>query len=87
MEQLREFLKGMSRAEQVAFAEACGTTIGYIRKMLSLGRPLGADTCVAIERESRRIVTRKHLRPGDWHRYWPELVAVGARTAPHQEVA
>lgn len=44
--------------------------------------------CVAIERASMGSVTRRDLRPDDWHLIWPELIgsegapAVPARALP-----
>jgi DNA-binding transcriptional regulator YdaS (Cro superfamily) len=32
------------------------------------------ESCVAIERATDGKVTRRDLRPDDWHRIWPELV-------------
>lgn len=45
------------------------------------GRRPGAANCVAIEYATGRVVTRRDLRPTDWHLIWPELVkASGRRT-------
>ena len=41
-------------------------------------RKPGPQYCVAIERETGGQVTRRDLRPDDWHLIWPELVAEGA---------
>lgn len=41
---------------------------------------------VDIERASRGAVRRWHLRPGDWHRIWPELVGTKGAPALQQEV-
>lgn len=43
--------------------------------------------CTAIERATGGKVTRRDLRPDDWHRIWPELVTADhpAPTAPNQE--
>lgn len=37
------------------------------------GRPVPVERCVAIERATDGRVTRKDLRPDDWHLIWPEL--------------
>jgi DNA-binding transcriptional regulator YdaS (Cro superfamily) len=70
---LRTYLNGLPPLRQHDFASRCGTSLGYLRKALSTGQFLGADICVAIERESERAVTRQELRPDDWQRFWPEL--------------
>ena len=38
------------------------------------GRIPDAANCVAIERATSGAVTRRDLRPDDWHLIWPELV-------------
>jgi len=46
---------------------------GYAKR-----RP-GPTHCVAIERATDGSVTRRDLRPDDWHLIWPELVEAYAR--------
>ena len=36
-------------------------------------RPFPPQQCVAIEQSTEGAVTRKDLRPDDWHLIWPEL--------------
>ena len=36
-------------------------------------RPVPIERCVAIERATEGTVTRRDLRPDDWHEIWPEL--------------
>jgi len=38
------------------------------------GRIPDPANCVAIERATGGAVTRRDLRPDDWHMIWPELV-------------
>lgn len=67
METLREFLNSIPLAEQEAFAERCGTTIGYLRKALSTKPAFDAELAIALERESYGAVTCEQLRPDvDW---------------------
>lgn len=67
MDTLRAYLNNLSPAEQEAFAANCGTSIGYLRKACSIRQRLGADLCIAIERESSGTVTCEELRPDvDW---------------------
>ncbi|MDH4417685.1 MAG: YdaS family helix-turn-helix protein [Acidovorax sp.] len=42
----------------------------------------GPAHCVAIEKATEGAVTRRDLRPDDWHLIWPEL----ADAEPTQEV-
>jgi DNA-binding transcriptional regulator YdaS (Cro superfamily) len=41
---------------------------------------------VAIEQVTNGAVTRKDLRPDDWHLIWPELVDVNERAAASDDV-
>ena len=36
-------------------------------------RRIPAEKCAAIEAATDGLVTRKDLRPDDWHLIWPEL--------------
>lgn len=36
-------------------------------------RPVPIQHCLAIERATDGVVTRRDLRPDDWHLIWPEL--------------
>lgn len=74
MEKLREYLKTLTPTEQIAFASLCGTSIGYLRKWMCVRTLLGEKICTAIEQITNGQVTRKDLRPDDWHLIWPELI-------------
>lgn len=63
MENLLNYINDMSPAEQEAFAERCGTSIGYIRKAISTGQKFGEGLCMSFEEESAGAVTCEHLRP------------------------
>lgn len=43
------------------------------------GRRPGPVYCQAIERATGGAVTRRDLRPDDWHLIWPELAATPAQ--------
>ncbi len=88
MEPLREYLNSLGQAGQAAFAIECGTTIGYLRKALSVGVALNPLFCVSIERNSLGAVRRWDLRPNDWSKIWPELIGIdGAPPVPMVERA
>lgn len=63
MESLRIYLNSLTLADQAAFAVRCGTSLGYLRKVLSTGGRLGAELCIRIERESSGSVLLEELRP------------------------
>lgn len=73
MDKLLKYLNALAKPAQAAFAQACGTTVGYLRKAASANQLLNTVTCVAIERETHGEVTRIDLRPDDWAANWPEL--------------
>ena len=67
MDNLKTFLNGLSREEQEKFASRCKTSIGYLRKAISMRQQLGPALCVNIERESGRAVRCEELRQDvDW---------------------
>lgn len=73
MEELRRYLKTLSLDAQRDFATRAGTTLGYLRKAISIRSALREKICTALERESAGAVTRRDLRPDDWQLIWPEL--------------
>jgi len=73
MEKLLALINSLTPPEQIALANRCGTTVGYLRKAVSKGQLLGPSLCVAIEKGTDGKVTRKDLRHDDWLQIWPEL--------------
>lgn len=60
---------------------ACGISQQLLANWRVRGVPL--DRCAPIEIQSGQVVTRKMLRPDDWHIHWPELVqAADVATVP-----
>lgn len=47
-------------------------------------RPVPVERCTAIEQATNGAVTRRDLRPDDWHLIWPELAE---KVAEEKEVA
>lgn len=67
MKMLTTYLNTLPTAEQHAFAERCGTTVGYLRKQVSAGQKFSADLCIELERESQGAVRCEDLRDDvDW---------------------
>lgn len=73
MEELLKLINQMPILERDLFAKKIGTSIGYLRKVASSGLNLGTALCVRIEQETQGAVSRKMLRPNDWHKHWPEI--------------
>lgn len=57
-----------------SFAEKLGKTPVQISHWKTGFRPVPIEHCAEIERVTCGKVTRKDLRPNDWHLIWPELV-------------
>lgn len=71
MEKLLSYIKLTDDPD--AFAEACGTSIGYLRKACYTHQEFGPELSVRIERASGGDVSRKDLHPDSWRLKWPEL--------------
>lgn len=52
-------------------AKAIGVTTAALGNWKARGVPI--QRCIAIERATHGAVTRRDLRPEDWHLIWPEL--------------
>lgn len=67
MKALREYLNSMEPRAQKAFAKRCGTSVGYLRKAISVDQRIGESLVIAIERESDGHVRCEQLRADvDW---------------------
>ncbi len=87
MGKLKSFLKTIPSSDRDAFAERCGTTWAFLRNVMYGQRIPGEKLCVALERESAGSVTRRDLRPDDWHEIWPELADQATPADPAREAA
>lgn len=67
---LLTYLRTLSVAELEAFALAVGTTVGHLRNIAYKARKASAALAMQIEIESKRAVSRRDLRPADWHLIW-----------------
>ncbi len=79
---LIEYVKG--RGSQRDLADKIGITPVLISQWANALRPVPPERCVEIERATGGEVSRKDLRPADWHKIWPELVAVDSGRAGRQ---
>lgn len=70
--QLSDWLKAKyGRGQELA--SAIGVPQSFVVKMAKGQKQVPAERCVPIERATAGAVTRKDLRPDDWHEIWPEL--------------
>ena len=67
IERAAEACGGMAK-----LAEAMGESPQTVSNWKRRGVPL--EKCAQIELLTTNAVTRRDLRPEDWHRIWPELV-------------
>jgi len=56
---------------RVNLSQVLDVTLGALGNWKIRGVPI--ERCYAIERATSGAVTRKDLRPDDWHEIWPEL--------------
>lgn len=68
---LSEYLSQRGRASWLA--RKIGVHMPDVSNWKRESRPVPVRHCVAIERATKGQVTRKDLRPDDWHIIWPEL--------------
>lgn len=68
MDKLKNFLSGIPTSEREFFAVKVGKSWGHLRNV-SYGLMLSsAELCIALERESKGLITCEYLRPDlDWH--------------------
>ena len=70
---LKTYLDQNSNAE---FARVINCPAAFVSQWKSGHRPIPLEYMAAIELATDGQVTRKDLRPDDWHLIWPELVDV-----------
>lgn len=63
METLRDYINSLSTDEQAEFASRANTTIGFLRKAISVKQKLGEGICIRIEAASHGAVRVEELRP------------------------
>lgn len=63
MDTLRRYLATLSPIAQADYARRAGTTIGYLRKALSVGQQVGGALARRLDEESNGAVSRFELRP------------------------
>jgi DNA-binding transcriptional regulator YdaS (Cro superfamily) len=50
-----------------------GVTKGAVSQWKSPGRAVPVEHCLTIEKLTHGAVTRRDLRPKDFHKFWPDL--------------
>lgn len=67
MDKLLAYINNLPVEARDDFAKRAGTTVGYLRKAVSIGSRMGVELCIAIERASDGALMVEDLRPDvDW---------------------
>jgi len=66
MDTLRTYLSTLSPADQADFAKRAGTSIGYLRKALSVGQRFDGGLVRQLHVHSGGAVSLTELRPDIW---------------------
>lgn len=72
---LKNHLSIIGRGSASLLGREIGVSPVLISQWANGDRPVPPKHCVAIERATNGAVTRRDLRPDDWHLIWPELAA------------
>ncbi len=73
MEKLRLYLNSLSVNDREAYAAACGTSVNYLRKSISIGSRFDGALARLLDVHSNGHVKKWELRPD----IWPELAVSG----------
>jgi len=68
------YLKNNERGTAAKLARLTGIKPQNLSLYASRKKPVPISASVKIEKATNGAVTRKDLRPNDWHEIWPELV-------------
>lgn len=79
--QLSEWLS-QAHGRGAALAAHLKVPASFVSKMAGGEKSVPVPHMAAIERFTAGAVTRKEMRPGDWHRIWPELSDPNPAPAP-----
>lgn len=67
---LDDYLKDKTNID---LAKKLGVHASMVSQWKNGTRPIPLERVTDIEKATNGMVSRKDLRPNDWHRYWPEL--------------
>jgi DNA-binding transcriptional regulator YdaS (Cro superfamily) len=70
---LKTYLFALSPDQRTVFAESVGTSAKHLTNVSYGYKPLDPKVCTAIEKLTRKKVTRRELRPDDAHLIWPDI--------------
>lgn len=70
---LKLHLAELSQDQRSKLAQGCDTTVGHLRNVSYGLREASPALAMQLERKTKGAVTRRDLRPNDYHLIWPEL--------------
>ena len=70
---LKSYLAGIERGGASRIAEELGVSLSFLSQMATGKSAISPARCVAIEAITEGVVTRRDLRPNDFHLIWPDL--------------
>ncbi len=73
--ELKQYISALGRGEAKKLAEQLGVSSSYLSQLASGRCPISPQRCVEIETATDGVVSRRDLRPDDWGKIWPELLA------------
>lgn len=80
-------MKKISASRRKEIAKAADLGEAYLYQIITGRKPAPVHLCTDIEKASNGELTREGLRPGDWARYWPELIGRSSASAEKTEGA
>lgn len=75
----KTFFFGLSPDERLKFAQQADTSVGHLNNVAYGNSSANPILCVAIERISKRAVSRQDLKPDSFAAIWPELASAKKR--------
>ena len=69
----KNYLYAMTKPERMVFAAKVGTSLGHLTNCAYGFATFAPELCLAIERKTRKQITRGQLRPKDGHLIWPDV--------------
>jgi hypothetical protein len=71
----RTYFFGLSNEDREVFADKCDTSAGHLRNVAYGYKLPSTELAVAIEKQSKKAVTRQEMFPDTFKQKWPELRA------------
>ena len=71
--EFKNYFFAMSGEDRKLFAQTVGSSVGHLNNCAYGYVPFGPALCLAIERKTRKQITRGQLRPNDGHLIWPDV--------------